>query len=100
MIKKIIVIVLMPVLLFACTTLKSVEKLTDKELAERYDKIDIYIYMVKRDAGKTNPAKPGYTGGYGSTGSGYSSKDIEKIKKIEEKLNVMRQELIKRGYMP
>ncbi len=89
---------LIPVLLFACTTLKSVEKLTDNELADRYDKIDLQIYMVKQSASKSNPAK--YSGVSGSAGSGYSSGDIKKIEKLEEKLKVVRQELIKRGYMP
>ncbi len=54
--------------------------------------------MVKRAASKDNPAK--YPGGYGNTGSGYSNGDIKKIKKLEEKLGIVRQELIKRGYIP
>ncbi|ODS31387.1 MAG: hypothetical protein SCARUB_03485 [Candidatus Scalindua rubra] len=76
----VIIIVLMPVLLFACTTLKPVEKLTDKELIDKYYKTDLKLYMVKR-AGRTNPSTPEYPKGYGGEGSGYSSKDIEKIKK-------------------
>ena len=36
--KKIIVTILLPVFLFACVALKPVEKLTDEELADRYDK--------------------------------------------------------------
>ena len=88
------ILVLIPVLLFACTVIKPVEKLTDDELADRYDKIDLQIYMVKRAASKDNPAK--YPGVSGSAGSG----DIKKIEKLEEKLEVVRQELIKRGYMP
>jgi hypothetical protein len=87
-------LVLIPVLLFACTALKPVEKMADDELADRYDKIDLQIYMVKRAASKDNPAK--YPGVSESAGSG----DIKKIKKLEEKLRVVRQELIKRGYMP
>jgi hypothetical protein len=87
-------LVLIPVLLFACTALKPVEKLADDELADRYDKIDLQIYMVKHAASTDNPAK--YPGVSGSAGSG----DIKKIKKLEEKLRVVRQELIKRGYMP
>ena len=74
------------------------EKLTDNELADRYDKIDLQIYMVKRAASKDNPAK--YPNGYGSSESGYSNGDTKKIKKLEEKLGVVRQELIKRGYIP
>ncbi len=92
------ILVLIPVLLFACTTIKPVEKLTDDELADRYDKIDLQIYMVKHAASKDNPAK--YPGVSGSAESGYSNGDIKKIKKLEEKLMVVRQELIKRGYMP
>ena len=88
------ILVLIPVLLFACTVIKPVEKLTDDELADRYDKIDLQIYMVKHAASKDNPAK--YPGVSGNAGSG----DIKKIKKLEEKLEVVRQELIKRGYMP
>ena len=87
-------LVLIPVLLFACTAIKPVEKLTDNELADRYDKIDLQIYMVKHAASKDNPAK--YPGVSGSVGNG----DIKKIEKLEEKLGVVRQELIKRGYMP
>ena len=98
MCKKIIVTILLPVFLFACVALKPVEKLTDEELADRYDKIDLEIYMVKRVASKDNPAK--YTGGSGSLQSSYSSGDIKKIKKLEEKLRVVRQELTKRGYIP
>ena len=96
--KKIIVTILLPVFLFACVALKPVEKLTDEELADRYDKIDLQIYMVKRAASKDNPSK--YTGGSGSSQSGYSNGDIKKIKKLEEKLRVVRQELTKRGYIP
>ncbi|MDV5121790.1 MAG: hypothetical protein R2549_06940 [Candidatus Scalindua sp.] len=96
--KKIIVTILLPVFLFACVALKPVEKLTDEELADRYDKIDLQIYMVKRAASKDNPSK--YTGGSGSLQSSYSSGDIKKIKKLEAKLKVVRQELVKRGYIP
>ena len=96
--KKIIVTILLPIFLFACTALKPVEKLTDVELADRYDQIDLQIYMVKRAASKDNPAK--YPKGSGSSESGYSNGDTKKIKKLEEKLGVVRQELIKRGYIP
>ena len=89
---------LIPVLLFACTALKSVEKLSDKELVDRYYKIDLNLYMVKRTASKSNPSN--YSGASGSVGSGYSSKDAEKIKKIEDKLFIMKQEMNRRGYMP
>ncbi len=76
----------MPLLLFACTALKPVDKLTDKELIDRYYKTDLNLYMVKRASG--------------STASDYSSNDAEKIKKIEDKLTIMKQEMNKRGYMP
>ncbi len=88
----------MPVLLFACTALKPVERLTDKELIDRYYKTDLNLYMVKRAASKSNPSN--YPGVSGSTGSGYSSRDVEKMKKIEDKLAIMKQEMNKRGYMP
>jgi hypothetical protein len=91
-------LILMPVLLFACTALKPVEKLTDKELIDRYYKTDLNLYMVKRSSAKSNPSN--YPGVSGSTGSGYSSRDAEKIKKIEDKLAIMKQEMNKRGYMP
>ena len=97
MCKKIIVTILLPVFLFACVALKPVEKLTDEELADRYDKIDLHIYMVKR-AAKDNPAKS--PSGSGSSQSGYSNGDIKKIKKLEANLEVVRQELVKRGYIP
>ncbi len=96
--KKIIVTVLLPVFLFACVALKPVEKLTDEELADRYDKIDLQIYMVKRAASKDNPAK--YPSVSGSSEGGYSNGDIKKIKKLEANLEVVRQELVKRGYIP
>ncbi len=92
------ILVLIPVLLFACTVIKPVEKLTDDELADRYDKIDLQIYMVKHAASKSNPSK--YPGVSGSSGGGYSSGDIKKIEKLEEKQQIVRQELINRGYMP
>ena len=79
-------LVLMPVLLFACTALKPMGELTDKELIDRYYKVDLELYMVKR-------ASDG-------TGDGNISKDAEKIKKIEDKLTVMKHELNIRGYMP
>ena len=56
--------------------------------------------MVKRDAKKTKLDKIGHPIESGSPQSGYSSRDAEKIKKIEDKLTVMKQELLKRGYMP
>jgi len=91
-------LILMPALLFACTALKPVEKLTDKELIDRYYKTDLNLYMVKRAAAKSNPSN--YPGVSGNTGSGYSSNDAEKIKQIEDKLAIMKQEMNKRGYMP
>ncbi len=90
-----ILLILLPVLLFACTALKPADKLTDKELVDRYYKADLSLYMVKRAASKSNPSN--YSGG---AESGYSSRDSEKIKKIEDKLAIMKQEMNKRGYMP
>ncbi len=94
------IIVLLPVLFFACTTLKPVEELTDKALIDKYYKADLNLYMVKRDAKKTKLDKIGHPIESGSLQSGYSSRDTEKMKKIEDKLTVMKQELLKRGYIP
>jgi len=96
--KRNMILILMPVLLFACTALKPVEKLTDKELIDRYYKTDLNLYMVKREAAKSNLSN--YSGISGNTGSGYSGRDAEKIKRIEGKLAIMKQEMNKRGYMP
>ncbi len=87
-------------LLFACTTLKPAAELTDKELIDRYYKIDLDLYMVKRDASKTRNDKIGHSIESGIQQSIYSNRDAEKIKKIEDKLAIMRQELLKRGFMP
>lgn len=98
---KMISILFIPVLLYACTTFKPVEKLTDTELIDTYYKTDLNLYMVKRDAGKTGSA--GTAEGfpeYGGAGSAYSSRDTEKIRRLEERLLVMKEELIKRGYIP
>ncbi len=91
-------LLLIPVLLFACTALKPVEELTDKELVDRYYKTDLNLYMVKRAASTSNPSN--YSGISGSAGSSYNNKDSEKIRKIENKLAIMKQEMNKRGYMP
>jgi hypothetical protein len=89
---KNIIIVLIPFLLFACSTLKPVENLTDKELVDKYYETDLKLYMAKRDGGgySTNP----------SLSKEYTSKENNKISKIERKLEIMRQELIQRGYIP
>ncbi len=97
---RIYTIVLIPVLLLACTSLKPVGKLTDKELIDKYYKTDLNLYMVKRDASKTKHEEIGHPIESGSLQSGYSSRDTEKMKKIEDKLTVMKQELLKRGYIP
>jgi hypothetical protein len=93
-----ILLILIPVLLFACTALKPAGDLTDKELVDRYYKVDLNLYMVKRAAAKSNPSS--YPGVSGRAGGGYSSRDSEKIKKMESKLAIMKQEMNKRGYMP
>ncbi len=89
---------LIPVLLFACTALKPVEKLTDKELIDRYYKTDLDLYMVKSAAAKSNPSSASDVSG--NTGSSYSRSETEKVKKLEDKLAIMKQEMNKRGYMP
>lgn len=98
--KRIFIIVTLPILLFACATLKPVEELTDKELIDKYYKTDLNLYMAKRDAAKAKHDKIEYSLASGSSQSGYSNSDMEKLKKIEDKLAVMKQELLKRGYMP
>ncbi|MFQ5712942.1 MAG: hypothetical protein ACE5GU_02820 [Candidatus Scalinduaceae bacterium] len=91
MIKKII-IVSMPFILFACSALKPVEKLSDKELVDKYYKTDLKLYMAKRAGSgySTSPSPP----------KEYVGKGNNKISKIEKQLEVMRQELIRRGYIP
>ncbi len=91
MIKKTIIIALIPILLSACSTLKSVEKLSDKELVDKYYKTDLKLYMAKR-AGSGYPTNP--------PPKEYVGKENNKISKIEKQLEVMRQELIRRGYIP
>ncbi len=91
MIKKII-IVSMPFILFACSVLKPVEKLSDKELVDKYYKTDLKLYMTKR-AGSGYSTSP-------SPQKEYVGKGNNKISKIEKQLEVMRQELIRRGYIP
>ena len=92
MIKKTIIIALIPILLFACSTLKSVEKLSDKELVDKYYKTDLKLYMTKR-AGSGYSTNPSHS-------KEYVGKGNNKISKLERKLEIMRQELIRRGYIP
>ena len=92
MIKKTIIIALIPILLFACSTLKSVEKLSDKELVDKYYKADLKLYMTKR-VGSGYSTNPNHS-------KEYVGKENNKISKIEKQLEVMRQELIRRGYIP
>ncbi len=92
MIKKTIIIVSMPFILFACSALKSVEKLSDKELVDKYYKTDLKLYMTKR-AGSGYSTNPSHS-------KEYVGKENNKISKIEKQLEVMRQELIRRGYIP
>ncbi len=82
----------MPFILFACSALKPVEKLSDKELVDKYYETDLKLYMAKRDSS-------GYSTGP-SLSKEYTSKENNKISKIERKLEIMRQELIRRGYIP
>lgn len=85
---KNIIIFSIPFLLFACSTLKSVEDLTDKELVDKYYETDLKLYMAKRAIG-SHP-----------TNTNLSKEYTTKISKIERKLEIMRQELVKRGYIP
>ncbi len=82
----------MPFILFACSALKPVEKLSDKELVDKYYKTDLKLYMAKRPGGgySTSP----------SPSKEYVGKGNNKTSKLERKLEVMRQELIRRGYIP
>ncbi len=91
MIKKTI-IVLIPFLLFACSALKPVEKLSDKELVDKYYGTDLKLYMAKR-TGNSNTANL-------NPSNNYDGKENNKISKLERKLEIMRQELIRRGYIP
>ncbi len=91
MIKKTI-IVLIPFLLFACSALKPVEKLSDKELVDKYYGTDLKLYMAKR-AGNSNTANL-------NPSNNYDGKENNKISKLERKLEIMKQELIRRGYIP
>lgn len=90
----------MPFLLFACSALKPVEKLSDKDLIDEYYKTDLKIYMVRRDSGINSPTKSDQPKGSVGKELEYSSKDFDKINKLEKKLEVLRQELVRRGYMP
>jgi hypothetical protein len=92
MIKKTAIIILIPFLLFACSTLKPVEKMTDKELVDKYYKMDLQLYMARR-AGNSRTANPGPS-------NEYVGKENNKTSKLERKLKIMRQELIRRGYIP
>jgi hypothetical protein len=91
MIKKTIS-VLIPFLLFACSALKPVEKLSDKELVDKYYGTDLKLYMAKR-AGNSNTANL-------NPSNNYDGKENNKISKLERKLEIMKQELIRRGYIP
>lgn len=90
----------MPFLLFACSALKPVEKLSDKDLIDKYYKTDLKIYMVRRDSGIDYTTKSDQPKGSVGKELEYSSRDSDKISKLEKKLEVMRQELIRRGYIP
>ncbi len=93
---KTITVLCIPTLLFACTALKPVEKLSDKELIDRYYAKDLELYMVKSSSEKGN------TSDLSSRIEDHQTKQkgSSKIKKLEQRLEVMRQELLKRGYMP
>ncbi|MFQ5963517.1 MAG: hypothetical protein ACE5KZ_04455 [Candidatus Scalinduaceae bacterium] len=94
--KKTIITILIPFMIYACSALKPVEKLTDKELIDKYYATDLKLYMVKRE-GSYNP-KQRNPNEY--VGTEYSSRDIDKINRLKKELEVMSQELIRRGYIP
>ena len=56
---KTIIFLLIPALLFACTALKPVDKLSDQELIDKYYATDLELYMVKGPSGKGNTDFPG-----------------------------------------
>ncbi len=97
---KTMIIILVPVLLFACTALKPVESLSDQELIDKYYATDLDLYMVKGSSGKGNTNFPKPSSGDSIEGYETKKKGSSKIYKLEQKLEVMRQELLKRGYMP
>ncbi len=97
-IRKIIIIVFIPFLLLACNTLKPVGKLTDQELIDKYYKTDLKLYMVKRDSGYSPTASP--SANPDGIQPNVSTRGLNKMNKIEGELEIMRQELLNRGYLP
>ncbi|MDR4504695.1 MAG: hypothetical protein MRK01_07885 [Candidatus Scalindua sp.] len=97
---KTIIFLLIPALLFACTALKPVDKLSDQELIDKYYATDLELYMVKGPSGKGNTDFPRSSSGNTANGHGEKQKNSAKINKLEQRLEIMRQELLKRGYMP
>ncbi len=93
-----IIIILIPILLLSCTAFKPIEKLNDQELIDKYYKTDLQLYMVKRDCGY--PTTPESSMKADDIQARYSERDLRKINKIERKLEIMKQELNGRGYMP
>lgn len=97
---KTIIVILIPTLLLACTALKSVDKLSDQELIDRYYATDLDLYMVKRPSVKGNTDLSISSSGDSVNDHVMKQKNSAKINKLEQRLEVMRQELLKRGYMP
>ncbi|MDR4497330.1 MAG: hypothetical protein MRK02_05300 [Candidatus Scalindua sp.] len=97
--KNTIIIILIPFLFFACSSLKHPDKLSDKDLIDKYYETDLKLYMVKRSSGK------GYETGLRTSNGNventeHNRESLEKVGKLEKRLEIMRQELLKRGYMP
>ncbi len=94
------IIVLLPPLLFACTALKPIGKLSDQELVDKYYATDLELYMAKGSSEKGSTNFPGTSSGGSIDNHEIKHKKPSKIDKLEKKLDIMRQELLKRGYMP
>ncbi len=72
--------------------------MTDKELTDKYYATDLKLYMIKR--GSNHSSKTESSDVSAGKAVEYSNRDINKIKNLEAQLEVMKQELIKREYMP
>jgi len=86
-------------LLFACSSLKQPDKLSDKDLIDKYYETDLKLYMVKRASGGGN--ETGLRTLNGNVEKAENNREsLDKVSKLEKRLEIMRQELLKRGYMP
>ena len=98
-VKNTITIILIPFLLFACSSLKQPNKLSDKELINKYYETDLKLYMVKRASGGGNETGLRILNGNVEKVE-HNRESLHKVSKLERKVEIMRQELLKRGYMP